>query len=117
MDIKITKLNTAATPNLMDIYETSPLADGRKLIVDCGGHTVSKLDRQTGMVERVAGSGAMGMGDGKTMASKFENPQGALVVGDLIYVTGQPSACLQQAMHWLPCLRQIASTAAFAAWT
>lgn len=57
----------------------------RVVISDTGNHRVVVVDKE-GQVTMVVGQGKAGFHDGGFDEAKFNNPQGACVVGDLMYV-------------------------------
>ncbi|SRR5579884_387885 len=69
-------------------------ATGRLAVADSGHHRIVVADLE-GHVERVIGSGEVGLADGSLAAARFHGPQGLALDGDLLYVADTENHALR----------------------
>ncbi len=60
--------------------------DGTLLIADRNNHVIRRMDTENGDVVTVAGNGAVGIDNGKALASSFQYPENVICSGDSIYI-------------------------------
>jgi DNA-binding beta-propeller fold protein YncE len=86
------KLNVPVNPN-------SPwdlLIDGDQMyIADAGNHQILKMNLQTNIITRFAGSGREALTDGNLLEAAFNQPSGLTKVGNILYVADAEASAIR----------------------